>query len=308
MKKIAKILLSCILALITVFGLTACKEVESGSVIQRMTVELEFLDAKGEVVDTQNVEVKLYMNFAPKTCEHFIKLAEDGYYNGTTVSHVSNSWMEFGGYEMSESKLVKKEYSYDTLEGEFKKNGFLGNELTSSTGVLIMKRNYDTKEQGVSQYNSAESTVIMTFSAVSRFDESEYCVFGKIVDDDGEKIQSDSDASEEINRTELSSFAKIETIKKLQKTEEGTVTYYYENYAKHGENDEYKSVISEYYTETTDEEGNKHYYMGTTVDPLYELTEDELTLYNELYGKNSNYFLNLPYTQVRIASVSKKTA
>lgn len=44
-----------------------------------------------------NIEIQLMPKVAPKACENFIKLAQKGYYNGTTFHRVIKSFMIQGG-------------------------------------------------------------------------------------------------------------------------------------------------------------------------------------------------------------------
>ncbi len=44
-----------------------------------------------------NVEIKLYSEFAPKTCENFIGLVKKGYYNGLIFHRVIKNFMIQGG-------------------------------------------------------------------------------------------------------------------------------------------------------------------------------------------------------------------
>ena len=171
---------------LSVCAFAACDEIEQGSKIQRMVITLDFYDAAGAVVDTKDVQVKLYTNFAPNTCERFIALAEDGYFNGTCVSNVQSNYFEFGEYYYDQNVLTKKSFDtskYGTLKGEFEKNGWIGNKLYTKSGALIMK--HDTETTGsVSKYDSAQGTVILALGSVSKYTETDYCIFGMVCSDD----------------------------------------------------------------------------------------------------------------------------
>jgi cyclophilin family peptidyl-prolyl cis-trans isomerase len=307
MKKISKIFFSCLLAVVLLFSFTACAEVDKGSKIQRMKIELEFLDASGAVVDTQTAELKLYLNFAPKTCEHFMQLAADGYYDGVTISHVSSSWCEFGGYTMGDDgKLVKKEYNYDNLEGEFKNNGLGGTKLTTIEGALIMKRSYDNQDgtDNSPKYDTAQASVIVTFTSTSKFDPDNYCVFGLLETTDGDTYYSTT-ADEDLDRSSLSSAGKFSSIARLEKNSDGNKTYYFEKYEEITEDSDYYAIKSDYYSLIYDSEGNKHYYKGTSAIAENELEDEDLDSFTKLLNEKSNYFLTIPYTQVRIKTITK---
>ncbi len=306
MKKLTKLIVVLIICCAVLFSFTACDEVENGSKIQRMKIELEFLDGSNEVVDTQTAEIKLYLNFAPETTAHFMNLAENGFYNGVTISNVTSAWCEFGGYTRNGNELVKKDYTGNKLVGEFKYNGWEGNKLSISKGALVMKRNYDVTDGSDTskKYDSAEATVMVMFNATAAFDEDYYCVFGMIESTDGEGYDS-SVADADLDRSSLSSIGKFETISRLQ-DDDGNKTYYYEKASSIKEGDEYYSVKSDYYTIATDAEGSKHYYKGLTASSENELLDEDLTLFTELLNEKNNDFLVIPYTQVRIKSISKK--
>ena len=305
MKKLTKILFTLAVTAVLMFSLTACKEVDKGSKIQRMKIEIEFLDASGAVVDTQTAEAKLYLNFAPKTTEHFMKLAEEGFYDGVTVSHIADNWCEFGAYTRNDGALVKKDYDYGKVEGEFKNNGLGGTRLTVTKGSLIMKRDYDVSDGSdtTPKYDTAQSSVIVMFNATDKFSVNNYCVFGMIETEDGEVYSS---SEEDVDRSDLNSIGKFESIGRLKEDAEGTKTYYFEKSTSLGADSEYASVNSEYYTVSKDSNGTTHYFKGANTNSENELLGDDLELYNELYSKKTNDFLTVPYTEVRIKSITKK--
>ncbi len=307
MKKIVKLLFTCALTLITLFSFTACAEVENGSKIQRMNIELEFLNASGEVVDTQTIEAKLYLNFAPETCAHFIKLCEDGFYNGVTVSHVNGTWCEFGGYTRDGSALTQKEYTYDNLTGEFKKNGFGGNKLKVQGGALVMKRNYDVNDgtDNSPKYDTAQSSVLVMFNSTAKFDVDSYAVFGMLETTDGDEYD-DTVEDSELDRASLSSLGKFNTVERLETDDDGNKTYYFEKNAEITEGSEYFAIKSDYYSVIVDDEGEKHYYKGVGAVSENELKDDDLDSFTKLLNEKGNYFLTIPVTEVRIKTITKK--
>lgn len=292
MKKIAKIALSLILTLILGVTLVACQEVEGSSKIQRMNMEIEFLDADGAICDTQTVQIKLYLNYAPKTCEHFMKLCEEGYYDNTVISNVKNAYIEFGGYTYADGKLVKNEKECPTVEGEFEKNGIVVDNnkgLSISNGALVLKRPFDT-EDGVSQYNNGKGEIAIVFNGTNVYNKGYFCAFGVLDGEDGssdEEASASEDESTSVDRTGMSSFSKMFTIKDLASNDKGDKTYYYEK-------------DGNYYSLKYDDDENAHYYKGET-----ELLDDELTDFRELLTKDDKYFLVVPYTQVRIRTIKK---
>lgn len=306
MKKLTKLILTLIVCCAVLFSFTACDEVENGSKIQRMNIELEFLNGSGEVVDTQTAEIKLYLNFAPQTTAHFMNLCENGYYNGVTVSHVNASWCEFGGYTKTDNALTAKDYTFDKVVGEFRNNGFVGNTLKIEEGAIVMKRDYSVSDgSDVSKkYDSAKGQVMVLFNSTTALDADEYCVFGMVESTDGEEYDS-SVADSDLVRSDLSSIGKFQTISRLQDND-GSKTYYYEKASSLTETSKYFGIKSDYYTVNTDSDGIKHYYKGLEAKTETELLDDDLTLFIELLNDKANDFLTLPYLEVRIKSITKK--
>ena len=139
MKKIFKKVLCSVLAAVSVFGcaatLTAC---ETANPEVTMTVEFD-----GE---TYTLDYVLYRNTAPQTVEHFLWLAENGYYNGLCVhDYEENKRLYTGAYKAAESAtdadgLVYKKY-FDTIKGyknfgEFPVSVWADREQTTPTYTL----------------------------------------------------------------------------------------------------------------------------------------------------------------------------
>lgn len=307
MKKSIKLLITLAVSVIMLFSFTACNnEIENGSKIQRLNIELEYLNASGEVVETHTAQAKLYLNFAPKTCEHFIKLSEEGYYDGVTISNVNNSWCEFGEYTRSQNTLAVKDYTFGTIAGEFKKNGFGGNKLKATSGALIMKRNYDVADgsDNTPKYDTAKSSVVVLFSTTTQFNVDTYAVFGMLETTDGDEYEN-TVTDEELDRNALSSLGKFNSIERLDTDADGNKTYFFEKSADITEGSEYFAIKSDYYTIEVDSDGNKHYYKGVSAVSENELVEDDLALFTKMLNEKSNYFLTIPVTEVRIKSIKK---
>ena len=292
MKKLLSLVLIAILAL-SALSLTACSgEIEQGSKIERVLITLDFYDAENKVVDTKTVQAKLYLNFAPETCARFLSLAEDGYFDGTCVSNVQSGWFEFGGYTFENGTLTKKafdENKYPALKGEFEKNGWVGNKLTTKSGSLIFK--HDTESvNGVSKYDTAKGTIIVALSTLSKFPASEYCVFGTICNDDADDNPYSAVDSSLVNRSGKSSVAVLNTLTDLV-SDDGVRTYYYE-----------KENV--FYTRVTDDDGVR-YYLGTEIGGD-ALEGEELEKIEDLVSDSDDALLTVPYTKVVIKSVKKK--
>ena len=130
---------------------------------------------------TYTLEYQLFRKLAPNTVEHFLVLAENGYYNGVCVHDYTSSKWYTGGYTYDAAKeetggLVYKDYfsivsAYEnkdfvsvwkdsaktlptyTLYGEFSENGMTlskGDFLSQSLGSLSMC--YTSKGENADEY------------------------------------------------------------------------------------------------------------------------------------------------------------
>lgn len=304
-----KKIFSLIIALMLVFttlAFSGCSEIESGSKIQRMVMTLDFYDAKGEIVDTKDVEIKLYLNFAPETTATFMKLCEEGFYDGVCIYNVQSDWLEFGRFEYGEDGKLAETDAYKNaaaIKGEFSKNGFVGNKLTSQRAALIMKRDYDDGDISAKKYNTAKGAVIIALNSVSTFSADRYCIFGTVcVDDESNNPYSAYDDSSKTNRTGISSYSICSSIKSLREDEDGTVTYYYDPAIV---KDDAKFEAG-YYTKAVDDNEEVQYYRGTEVKEENLLEGEERSDFLKLLSDESKYVYVIPYTKVIVKGIAKK--
>ncbi len=111
--------------------------------------------------------IELYPEYAPKTVENFLKLVNDGFYNGLTFHRVVDGFMAQGGQPNSASKNT------DKIEGEFASNGFSQNTLKHERGIISMARSQDK--------NSASSQFFICYDKASFLD-GDYAAFGKVTE------------------------------------------------------------------------------------------------------------------------------
>lgn len=109
---------------------------------------------------------ELYPEIAPKTVENFIKLAQEGFYDGLIFHRVIPGFMIQGGCPDG-TGMGGPGYS---IKGEFTANGFR-NDLRHERGVMSMARAMDPDSAG-SQF------FIMV--ADSPHLDGQYAAFGKI--------------------------------------------------------------------------------------------------------------------------------
>ena len=97
-------------------------------------------------IEMENGDVmkgELYPEVAPETVENFVKLVEEGFYNGLTFHRVIPGFMIQGGCPDG-TGMGGPGY---TIKGEFLSNGF-NNNLKHTRGVLSMARAMDPNSAG----------------------------------------------------------------------------------------------------------------------------------------------------------------
>ena len=305
-KRIISLALAIAMAL-TVLAAVGCSEVESRSRIERMIMTLEFYDAEDKVVDTKEVQIKLYVNFAPETTAAFKKLCASGFYDGTCIYNVQGNWLEFGKFSYDAEGNFAETEAYknaSTIKGEFSRNGWVGNKLSTQRGALVMKRDYDDDKIADKKFNTAKGAVIVALGNAATFPADKYCVFGMVCSDDADRNPSSaSEDSSVVNRSGLSSYEVLETVKDLRQTDKSTTTYYYDPAVAPGED----GFAKGFYTKTYDEESAAiHYYIGTELTEENELEGEDKDKFIDFLGEQSNYIYNVPYTKVIIKKIVKK--
>ena len=122
-------------------------------------------------IEMENGDVmkgELYPEVAPETVENFVKLVEEGFYNGLTFHRVIPGFMIQGGCPDG-TGMGGPGY---TIKGEFLSNGF-NNNLKHTRGVLSMARAMDP--------NSAGSQFFIMVAAAPHLD-GEYAAVGTITE------------------------------------------------------------------------------------------------------------------------------
>ena len=111
---------------------------------------------------------ELYPDTAPETVANFVKLAEEGFYDGTIFHRVIPEFMIQGG-DPDGTGTGGPGY---TIKGEFSANGF-ENNLTHERGVISMARAADP--------DSAGSQFFIMVKKSKHLD-GQYAAFGKITE------------------------------------------------------------------------------------------------------------------------------
>ena len=164
MKKLLCVLLAAVFAVASLAGCSESdvKETETESAPTGSNVRVTMQDGGSFVIE-------LYEQYAPETCKNFLKLVDEGFYDGLTFHRIMDGFMAQGG--SSDGKGI--EGSDETIKGEFSANGFTQNTLSHTRGVVSMARAND--------YNSASSQFFICYDDCSFLD-GEYAAFGKVIE------------------------------------------------------------------------------------------------------------------------------
>lgn len=112
------------------------------------------------------IEMELYPEIAPLSCELFLKGVESGYYNGKVFHRAIPGFMIQGGSKSGNGVGGMDE----AIKGEFASNGF-DNPLKHERGVLSLARTNDP--------NSASGQFFIMHEASPHLD-GNYAAFGKV--------------------------------------------------------------------------------------------------------------------------------
>ena len=185
-EKVKKLIL--IIAILVVAILIA---IVGMGVFKNYTMEVKNPIATMEVDGFGTVKIELYPDKAPDTVANFIKLANNGFYNGLTFHRTIPDFMIQGGDKKGDgtgSPTLKdllgdgqedKEYS---INGEFLANNFK-NTIKHKKGTISMARGdysrYGLAEQG---YNSAGSQFFIVTSDTTTSLDGLYAAFGQVIE------------------------------------------------------------------------------------------------------------------------------
>ena len=163
-------------------------------IYKKATLRIQNPIATMEVEGYGTIKMELYPDMAPNTVANFIKLANNGYYNGLNFHRTIPDFMIQGGSKngdgtgspkLSDLKEVKEEEDKEyCIPGEFIANGYNDNILKHETGVVSMARaSYGNQSTEILKkgYNSAGSQFfIMTANNTSL--DGTYAAFGKVIE------------------------------------------------------------------------------------------------------------------------------
>lgn len=122
-----------------------------------------------EMEDGQKIVVELLPEFAPNTVKNFVKLVEDGFYDGVVFHRIVPGFMIQGG-DPDGTGMGGPSYS---IAGEFTENGFDANIISHTEGVISMARS--------GHPDSAGSQFFICDGDASFLDGS-YAAFGRVIE------------------------------------------------------------------------------------------------------------------------------
>lgn len=162
-----------ILSLVLCLAMTACVFAACGENKNEQTQSAKKEPSHTVVISVEDygdITLALYEDYAPETVANFVKLAKEGFYEGTVFHRVYQGFMiQGGGYTLEDTANTKPA---DTIKGEFTSNGFKENTISHKRGVISMARTSDP--------DSASSQFFIC-DADSTFLDGEYAAFGAVI-------------------------------------------------------------------------------------------------------------------------------
>lgn len=198
---------------------TGCLKKEEPVVDEKVAVEAGFSDGTdvgvldtteqlsgkhhAEIVikDYGTIAVELDADTAPITVTNFVKLAQEGFYDGLTFHRIMDGFMMQGGDPLGNGTGGSSE----TIKGEFSSNG-VENALSHTKGAVSMARS-SSPDSASSQFFIVETD--------STFLDGDYAVFGYVTEgiDIVEKICGDAQPTDNNGSIEKNKQPVMEAVK-----------------------------------------------------------------------------------------------
>ncbi len=173
---------------------------------QKATYKLQRPIVSMEVEGYGTIKMELYPDMAPNTVKNFIKLINEGYYNGLTFHRIQESLIQGG--DKQEDGTGTTEYS---INGEFSKNGYKENTLSFERGTVGLARQdysyYASMDSSLTAkgYNSGYAQFFIMAQDQKEYD-GYYTAFGKVIEgmdvvDKLTKIETQTKTDEQTGET-----------------------------------------------------------------------------------------------------------
>lgn len=133
------------------------------------------------LTDGRKINLELDKASAPITVENFLKLVDNGFYNGLCFHRVISGFMIQGGGMVQEKGVLIEKRGLKPIKGEFLNNGFK-NDIKHELGVISMAR--------TNEPNSATSQFFIC-AADCDFLDKNYAAFGRTIDAESNKVVVD---------------------------------------------------------------------------------------------------------------------
>lgn len=131
--------------------------------------------------DGRKINLELDRASAPITVENFLKLVDNGFYNGLCFHRVISRFMIQGGGMVQEKGVLIEKRGLKPIKGEFLNNG-VKNDIKHELGVISMAR--------TNEPNSATSQFFIC-AADCDFLDKNYAAFGRTLDAESNKVVVD---------------------------------------------------------------------------------------------------------------------
>lgn len=135
---------------------------------EQVEVETVYRHVEITIKDYGTIKVELNETVAPITVANFIKLAEEGFYDGLTFHRIINGFMIQGGDPEGNGTGG----SGENIKGEFSANG-VDNDLSHTRGAISMAR--------AKSYDSASSQFFIMHQDADYLD-GQYACFGYVTE------------------------------------------------------------------------------------------------------------------------------
>ena len=157
MKRFIKPIISLLLLIVMLTGvMTSCGRKKE---YVKLTIE-----GLGDIV------IQLDYESAPKTCENFVKLVDEGFYDGLTFHRVIENFMIQGGCPKADGT---GNAGY-TIPGEFFYNGWANNHINHTRGVVSMARGGYSMDSASCQF----FIVVADYPSLN----GQYAAFGYVIE------------------------------------------------------------------------------------------------------------------------------